>query len=306
MWVRRLAVFAALLTFVLIVAGGLVTNTDSGLACPDWPLCHGSAVPKMVGGVAVEHTHRLLATAAGLCTVGLVAGLLPRRRSILLCGVMLPALLAGAFAGAYFQQHGGEFPPWAIFLVVIGFGGFIAGIAQERGPARLATVALALVVAQGLLGGLTVIYRLPPLVLVLHTATSMLFLACLVALAWKLSGALATPSAAGAPLLFVTAAAVYLQIVLGGAVRHTGAGLVCVDLPYCRGAIWPSHVHPAVHLHMAHRAFAFVVLGLVSWNAAKAWRAGRPPVLVLGGPALAVLQIVLGILTISTFKDLVP
>src|SRR4051812_5818685 len=104
-WIRRLAAFAALLTVVLIVAGGLVTNTDSGLACPDWPLCYGSAVPKMVGGVAVEHTHRLLATAVGLCTVGLVAGVLPRRRSILLCGAMLPALLVGAFAGAYFQQH---------------------------------------------------------------------------------------------------------------------------------------------------------------------------------------------------------
>src|SRR5256885_12505528 len=105
MWVRRLAVFAALLTFVLIVAGGLVTNTDSGLACPDWPLCHGSAVPKMVGGVAVEHTHPLHATAAGVCTEGLVAGLLPRRRSILLSGVRLPARLSGRFARARLQLH---------------------------------------------------------------------------------------------------------------------------------------------------------------------------------------------------------
>jgi heme A synthase len=260
----------------------------------------------MVGGVAVEHTHRLIATAVGLCTVGLVAGLLPRRRSILLCGVMLPALLSGAFAGAWFQQHTGEFPPWAIFLVVIGSGGFIAVVGQERGPARLASAALALVVAQGLLGGLTVIYRLPPLVLVLHTATSMLFLASLVALAWRLAGKPAATSAGATPLLWITAAAVYLQILLGAAVRHTGAGLVCVDLPYCRGAIWPSGVHPAVHLHMAHRAFAFVVLGLVGWNAAKAFRTGRARALVVAGPALAVVQIVLGVLTITTFKDLVP
>jgi heme A synthase len=306
MWVRRLATFAALLTLVLIVAGGLVTNTDSGLACPDWPLCYGSAVPKMVGGVAVEHTHRLLATAVGLCAIGLVVGLLPRRRSILLCGVMLPALLGGAFAGARLQQQAGEFPPWAIFLVVIGFGGFITVVGQERGPARLASLALALVVAQGLLGGLTVIYRLPPVVLVLHTATSMLFLATLVALAWRLAGKPAAPSGAPTSLLWVTAAAVYLQIVLGATVRHTGAGLVCVDLPFCRGAIWPSGVHPAVHLHMAHRAFAFVVLGLVGWNAAKAFRSGRARGLVLAGPALAAVQIVLGVLTISTFKDVVP
>jgi len=151
-----------------------------------------------------------------------------------------------------------------------------------------------------------VIYRLLPIVLVLHTATSMLFLATLVALAWRLSGRSAAPSPAGAAFLFLTVAAVYLQVVLGGAVRHTGAGLVCVDLPYCRGAIWPSHVHPAVHLHMAHRAFAFAVLGVVIWNAVRLFRAGAAPWLALAGPLLAVLQIALGVLTITTFKDLVP
>jgi len=101
--------------------------------------------------------------------------------------------------------------------------------------------------------------------------------------------------------------AVYVQIVLGAAVRHTGAGLVCVDLPYCRGALWPSGVHPSVHLHMAHRAFAFIVLGLVLANAAAMWRAhGTIRALALAGPLLVLAQIVLGVLTIVTFKDLVP
>src|SRR2546423_12089461 len=68
MWVRRLAAAAAFLTLVLIVAGGLVTNTDSGLACPDWPTCFGSPLPRMVGGVAIEHTHRLIAGAVGFLT----------------------------------------------------------------------------------------------------------------------------------------------------------------------------------------------------------------------------------------------
>src|SRR3954453_17649686 len=78
--IRRLAAAAAFLTVVLIVAGGLVTNTDSGLACPAWPTCFGRVVPKMVGGVAVEHTHRLIATAVGLCTVALVVLTLRRAR----------------------------------------------------------------------------------------------------------------------------------------------------------------------------------------------------------------------------------
>src|SRR5438270_6506361 len=102
MWVRRLAVAAALLTLVLIVAGGLVTNTDSGLACPDWPTCFGSPMPKMVGGVAVEHTHRLIASAVGFLTALLALLLLSRdgmrRLGWLTTAVFTPLVLAGAFS----------------------------------------------------------------------------------------------------------------------------------------------------------------------------------------------------------------
>jgi len=115
-------------------------------------------------------------------------------------------------------------------------------------------------------------------------------------------------TAAPRGLLWVTTAAIYLQILLGATVRHTGAGLVCVDLPYCRGALWPTGVHPMVHLHMAHRAFAFVVLALVCWSALRIARASRGLVRALAwtGPALVVVQIALGVITILTFKDLVP
>src|SRR5204862_7659054 len=89
---------------------------------------------------------------------------------------------------------------------------------------------------------------------------------------------------------------------------HTGAGLVCTDVPFCRGALWPAGVHPMVHLHMAHRAFALVVLGLVIWSSARAARGSRGIVraLALAAPALVLVQIALGIATIVTFKDLVP
>jgi heme A synthase len=306
MWVRRLAAVSALLTLVLITAGGLVTNTDSGLACPDWPTCFGSPMPKMVGGVAVEHTHRLLASAVGLCALGLCIGTLPRRLWLLSCGVFAPVLLGSAFVAARLQQRDGALPVLPALLVAAGFAGCAWVLTQARGPGRLAVLALALVMAQGLLGGLSVIYRLPPTVLVLHLATSMLFLAVTLVLAWKLSP---TPaSAVRTPLLWATAALTYFQIVLGATVRHTGAGLVCVDLPFCRGALWPAGVHPAVHLHMLHRALAFVVLALVCWNAARLAREARGLVKLLAwaGPALVVSQIALGTLTILTFKDLVP
>ena len=58
---RTLAATTALLTFVLIVLGGVVHGTGSSLACPDWPLCNGTAFPRMTGGVEFEHSHRLVA-----------------------------------------------------------------------------------------------------------------------------------------------------------------------------------------------------------------------------------------------------
>jgi heme A synthase len=306
MWIRRLAAAAAFLTIVLIVAGGLVTNTDSGLACPDWPTCFGSPIPKMVGGVAVEHTHRLIATTVGLCTLGLCIGTLSRRVWIPLCALFAPLLLVSAFVAARLQQRDGALPPLPAILVLVGFAGCAWAFAKAQGPGRLAVLALGLVMTQGLLGGATVIYRLPPTVLVLHLATSMLFLAVALVLALRVSAAPA--GGLRTPLLWLTAAVTYFQILLGATVRHTGAGLICTDLPLCRGALWPTGVHPAVHLHMLHRATAFAVLALVVWNAARVARGANGVVRLLAwaGPALVVLQIALGVLTITTFKDLVP
>ena len=45
--------------YVLIVLGGLVASTDSGLACPDWPLCNGQVLPSLRIDVLLEFTHRL-------------------------------------------------------------------------------------------------------------------------------------------------------------------------------------------------------------------------------------------------------
>ncbi|MBI1978272.1 MAG: COX15/CtaA family protein [Candidatus Omnitrophica bacterium] len=55
-------------TFLLVIAGGLVTSTKSGLSVPDWPLSYGQLMPPMVGGVRYEHTHRLIASLVGFMT----------------------------------------------------------------------------------------------------------------------------------------------------------------------------------------------------------------------------------------------
>ena len=64
---QRYAVFTALVTFVLVCVGGLVTSHGAGLAVPDWPNSYGYnmfffPVSKWVGGIRFEHVHRLAAS----------------------------------------------------------------------------------------------------------------------------------------------------------------------------------------------------------------------------------------------------
>src|SRR5262250_3268809 len=79
-WPHWLAVITAAATLVLIVAGGVVTNTGSALAVPDWPTTFGQNMflfpwSRMVGGVLYEHSHRLIGSAVGLLTMILAIGL---------------------------------------------------------------------------------------------------------------------------------------------------------------------------------------------------------------------------------------
>jgi heme a synthase len=63
------AVFTAGCTFLLIIAGALVTGNDAGLSVPDWPLSFGSLMPPMIGGILYEHSHRMVASFVGLLTI---------------------------------------------------------------------------------------------------------------------------------------------------------------------------------------------------------------------------------------------
>jgi heme A synthase len=92
----RLAWAAVVAVFFLMTLGNVVSATGSGLACPDWPLCHGSVIPPLRLDVLIEYSHRLAALAA---TVLIVATTVLALRGTRVPGLrrlawLLPTLLA--------------------------------------------------------------------------------------------------------------------------------------------------------------------------------------------------------------------
>ncbi len=119
----KLAVAAAVATFVLIAVGGLVRATDSGLGCPDWPLCFGDWLPPADLHAWIEHTHRLIAAVfVGplVGAIGLITVFTKRRRD-------LPLLLAAIAAGLL-----------VIVQSLIGAAVVLEGLAAELVTAHLA------------------------------------------------------------------------------------------------------------------------------------------------------------------------
>ena len=100
---HRFATITAFATFLLIIAGGLVTSTGSGLAVPDWPLSYGKLMPPMVGGILYEHSHRMVATFVGLLTTVLAIWVWRKdeRRWIRLLALLalLTVILQGVLGG---------------------------------------------------------------------------------------------------------------------------------------------------------------------------------------------------------------
>ena len=172
--------------------------------------------------------------------------------------------------------------------------------------------ALGAVIAQGLLGGLTVLFFLPPAVSTAHAGLAEIFFCMTVAIAlftspgWR-DGSAAPGDGTLRRLATTTTILIYTQILIGATMRHTGAGLAIPDFPWMFGHVLPDHWSGAIAIHFAHRVGALVVTFSAIAASAYVWsrhrdrtELTRPATLLL---ALVATQVTLGALTVLTARD---
>lgn len=174
--------------------------------------------------------------------------------------------------GGVFYEHGHRMVATTVGLLTIGLVIWIWSVDQRRWLKRLSLAALGAVVVQGVLGGMTVLYKLPPAISVSHACLAQLFFSTTVAIAlftspyWK-RGAQEVPDSGWPSLrsLVVVAAAVVLgQLALGAAYRHKALDIT----PHIIGALVVLAVVTTVAVititqHSAHRGLKGAAKGLM-------------------------------------------
>jgi len=188
---------------------------------------------------------------------------------------------------------------------------------------RLGWFALLAVVAQGLLGGLTVLLLLPTQISVAHACLGQTFFCLVVSVAlltspaWRrdVSNLVPVNKTGGdgfdlRTLTLLLTASVYVQLFLGAWMRHSGAGLAIPDFPLAYGGLLPPFGVAGVPIHFAHRFVGFVVAAMALWVAVRTLRGykdvapfARPAVLLV---TLVLCQVLLGAFTIWTAKGVLP
>jgi cytochrome c oxidase assembly protein subunit 15 len=210
-----------------------------------------------------------------------------------------------------FYEHGHRLIASAVGFLTIVLAVWL-WIAESRPWLRwLGVAALGAVIAQGLLGGLTVLFFLPPAVSTAHAGLAEIFFCITVAIAlftspgWTSGGAVDDSTLRR--IATATTVLIYAQILIGATMRHTGAGLAIPDFPLMFGHVVPDHWDGKIAVHFAHRVGALVVtLGIVGaaayiWARHRGEREITRPALIL--LALVAAQVTLGAFTVLSRRD---
>jgi len=204
----RLAILAAALALIVVVFGAFVRLSNAGLSCPDWPTCYGKAT---------WPTHETDIAAAN---------------------AQFPARPVETHKAWREQVHRILATTLGILSIALAAFAF-----RRRDPTRrVALAGAAFIPFQGLLGALTVLWLLKPIIVMGHLLGGMAMVALLSWVALRASGVAAT----GAPapkraMIVVGLALLAIQIALGGWTSSNYAALACgMDFPTCLGQWWPD------------------------------------------------------------------
>jgi len=224
-------------------------------------------------------------------------------------GQLFPPMVGGVF-----YEHGHRLAAMTVGLLQIA----LTILLIRRGEKRMAWLLLGMVILQGVLGAVTVKYKLPWYVSTAHLMLAMSYFATLIYTSYRMRSAPTVVEldqhekrvvALGSARTWIKIAlgAVIIQLLLGALVRHHGAAMVCLGMPTCTigGDWWPEA--GVQHLHMIHRAFGVVtaivttIAAVMVWRKAKSWPSLR--VLALIAPVLVIGQVALGIYTVLTMRS---
>jgi cytochrome c oxidase assembly protein subunit 15 len=288
---RKLAWFAVIYTFIVVVVGAYVRLADAGLGCPDWPGCYGELTPHH----AQDDIARAVAEQGG--THG-------------------PVSLGKAWKEMFHRYIAGGLGLLILAITVIAW---LRRRELQQSP-LLATGVLGLVILQAALGMWTVTLLLKPVIVTLHLLGGLALLALLTLLALRQQAppAIAPVTASRLrPWALLALLVVIAQIALGGWVSTNYAALACVDFPTCHSEWFPQmdfrHGFQLVRelgmtaagthlsydaitaIHWTHRVGALVTLLYVGGFAL--WLARSPGLARYGVALLCVLlaQVTLGI-----------
>ena len=254
---RSLTLATVIFTLALVTLGGVVRLTDSGLGCPDWPLCHGKIIPPANAATLIEYSHRLLASVTGLLVLATTLMVWRSHRK-------QPWLLVPATLG------------FILLVVQVLLGGFTV-LKELPAPIVLAHLATAEALLASLVVVCMVAFRGPPLPRSSEGTDG-----------GRLDKFLI--------LVLLTLLAGYALLLSGSYVTVSGATVSCGQWwPLCQGQFIPEGYYATIHV--AHRVVGLLVGVMIVAVLVMAWqRKGTFPVLrwttvIVGGLFLAQVMV---------------
>jgi heme a synthase len=184
-------------------------------------------------------------------------------------GMLMPPMVGGIF-----YEHGHRMIATCVGILTFILAVWIHKSDERRWMRILGWTALGIVILQGILGGLTVLFFLPTVISVFHATIAQTFFCIVVSISlftspfWRSSrekNLIPVSSVSLRTLTILLTGIVYYQLIVGAIMRHMEAGLAIPDFPLAFGKIIPPFASGDIVIHFLHRIGAILVTGMIVW-----------------------------------------